>query len=56
MCEIQEVETTQHKDGTLYYQSRSPKTPIVKTTYKYDLLVRIAKTPILDKPGPDEDE
>lgn len=57
VCEIQEVETTQHKDGTLYYQSRSPKTPIVKTTYKYDLLVRIAKTPILDKPGEDtEDE
>lgn len=42
-CDIQDVETGDYPENTIYYQSRSPKTPIVKTTYKYDLVVKYAK-------------
>ena len=55
-CEIKEVETSEYKDGTIYYQSRSPKTPIVKTTYKYDLLIKVAKAPAVDEPVEDNSE
>ena len=45
-CDIQYVETTQYEDGTIYYQSRSPKTEILANTgYKYDLVVKFAVTP-----------
>ena len=45
-CDIQFVETTQYEDGTIYYQSRSPKTEILANTgYKYDLVVKFATTP-----------
>jgi len=44
-CDIQYIETTDYEAGTLYYQSRSPKTPIAQTTYKYDLVVKFAIAP-----------
>ena len=44
-CDIQYIETSEYEEGTLYYQSRSPKTPIAKTSYKYDLVVKFAKKP-----------
>ena len=44
-CDIQHVETTEYKEGTLFYQSRPSKTPIEKTTYKYDFVVKIAVKP-----------
>ena len=44
-CDIQHIETTQYEDGTLFYQSRTPKTPIVQTSYKYDLVVKFATVP-----------
>ena len=44
-CDIQHIETSSYEEGTLYYQSRSPKTPIAKTSYKYDLVVKFAKKP-----------
>ena len=55
-CEIQEVETTEYSEGTIYYQSREPKTPIVKTTYRYDLLIKVAKKPVIDTPTVDKTE
>ena len=47
-CDIQYIETSGYEEGTLYYQSRSPKTPIAKTSYKYDLVVKFAKKPSSD--------
>ena len=47
-CDIQHIETSEYEEGTLYYQSRSPKTPIAKTSYKYDLVVKFAKKPSVD--------
>ena len=47
-CDIQHIETSEYEEGTLYYQSRSPKTPIAKTSYKYDLVVKFAKKPTVD--------
>ena len=45
-CDIQYIETTQYEEGTIYYQSRSPKTEILANTgYKYDLVVKFAKKP-----------
>ena len=54
-CKIEEVETSEYKEGTLYYQSREPKTPILKTSYQYDLLVKVAKAPNLDGPTNNEE-
>ena len=58
-CEFKNVETTEYTEGTIISQSRSPKTPIVKTTYQYDLLVKVAKAPTIteeDKKTSTEDD
>ena len=44
-CDIQHIETSEYDDGTIYYQSRSPKTKIENTPYKFDLVVKFAKKP-----------
>ena len=52
-CEIKEVETTDYEDGTIYYQSREPKKPILKTNYKYDLQIKVARAPKIEEPVQD---
>lgn len=44
-CEIKHEETTEFTEGTLIRQSRPAKTPIEKTTYKYDFSVSFAVKP-----------
>jgi len=56
-CDIQYIETTQYEDGTIYYQSRSPKTEILANTgYKYDLVVKFAKKPAEKEENTDKDD
>lgn len=54
-CVFEEEETTKYEEGTLFYQSRSAKTPIIKTSYEFDLKVKFAKAPSIedstDNPG-----
>ena len=48
-CDIQHVENGNYEENTIYYQSRSPKTPVMKTGNKYDLVIKIAIKPV-EKP------
>ncbi len=52
-CSIKDEKNSDVEVGAIFYQSRSPKTPIIKTTYSYDLLVKFS-APSLEEPRQDD--
>lgn len=52
-CTIKDEKNSDVEAGVIFYQSRSPKTPIIKTTYSYDLLVKFAAPSLDDGPSND---
>ena len=55
-CDIQHIENSNYEENTIYYQSRSPKTPVMKTGNKYDLVIKIAIKPVEKPEESDEEE